>query len=55
MEELRKLTEDLNSIDEEGGCIQVQGKAVWVELGGDGKAGGQAEMIKKEEGNLEWE
>ena len=54
MEVLRKLTEDLNGIDEEGGCIKVQGKAVWVELGGDGKAGGQAEMIKKEEGNLEW-
>ena len=42
MEVLRKLTEDLNSIDEDGGCIKVQGKTVWVELGGDGKEGGQA-------------
>ena len=54
MEVLHKLTEDLNSIDQEGGCIKVQGKAVWVGLGGDGKVGGQAEMIKKEEGKLEW-
>ena len=47
MEVLREMTEDLNSIDKEEGCIKVQGKAVWVELGGGGKVGGAGRNDKE--------